>query len=80
MLEACGISMLTVHGRTRDQRGKNVGLCSWEAIRQIKQALGIPVVSNGGLRTVRLPCHLTNSFSFVFICISQLFNDLIYLV
>jgi len=49
-IEACGASMITVHGRTKEQKGSKAGPCNWEAIRRIKAALKIPVVSNGGLQ------------------------------
>lgn len=43
--EAEGIAMLTVHGRTRSQfyRGK----ADWAAIRNVRQAVSVPVVANG---------------------------------
>jgi tRNA-dihydrouridine synthase B len=43
--EAEGIAMLTVHGRTRAQfyRGK----ADWVAIRNVRQAVSIPLVANG---------------------------------
>jgi tRNA-dihydrouridine synthase 1 len=47
-LEAAGCSMLTVHGRQRDQR-HHIGPVNWEAIRRIKNALKIPVIGNGGI-------------------------------
>lgn len=49
MIEKAGCKMLTVHGRTREQRGVNTGLASWLHIKEIKSALGIPVISNGNV-------------------------------
>lgn len=43
--EASGASMVTVHGRTRCQF--YTGQADWVAIRQVKNAVRIPVVANG---------------------------------
>jgi len=48
-LEAAGLSMLTVHGRLKEQNKQYVGTCDWEAVKAIKEALQIPVVLNGGI-------------------------------
>lgn len=50
IIEGCGGSLVAVHGRTREQHYN--GVASWEPIREIKQALKIPVIANGDIRTV----------------------------
>jgi len=44
-----GGAMIAVHGRTRKQAYR--GQARWEPIREIKQALSIPVIGNGDVRT-----------------------------
>jgi len=48
-LEAAGISVLTVHGRTKEEKKTEVGLCDWDAVMAIKKVMNIPVVLNGGI-------------------------------
>lgn len=49
LAEAQGISLVTIHGRTRCQF--YTGTADWDAVASVKQAVGIPVVANGDLTT-----------------------------
>ena len=49
MLEDSGASLIAVHGRTKEQMYQ--GRADWDAIAEVKQAVNIPVVGNGDMRT-----------------------------
>ncbi len=49
--EECGISAVAIHGRTREQFYS--GKADWDIIRDIKEAINIPVIGNGDVFEVQ---------------------------
>jgi len=50
MLQNAGCKLITVHGRFASQTKRRHGLANLDSIKLIKEALSIPVVSNGNIR------------------------------
>jgi len=49
ILERCGVRWIAVHARSRSE--KFTGQAHWEVIGQVKEAVGIPVIGNGDVKT-----------------------------
>ena len=50
VLEDCGVSMISVHGRTKQQGYK--GLADWDAIGETAAAVRVPVLGNGDVQSL----------------------------
>jgi tRNA-dihydrouridine synthase B len=57
-MEQAGVDAVTVHGRTREQMYE--GKADWDIIRQVKEAVKVPVIGNGDVFSVEAALQIAN--------------------
>lgn len=50
LAEACGVEHIALHGRTKEQGYR--GLANWDLVKQIKEAVRVPVSGSGDVMTI----------------------------
>lgn len=79
-LQANGCQVLTVHGRTRHEKGSNAPHANWSAIREIKRHLNIPVIANGSIASYAdvEPCLQESGADAVMAAYAMLYNPYLF--
>ncbi|MEG1705390.1 MAG: tRNA dihydrouridine synthase DusB [Clostridia bacterium] len=54
--EEAGVSMITIHGRTRNQYYS--GVCDLDIIKEVKESVSIPVIGNGDITDIESAIHM----------------------
>src|ERR671919_780124 len=50
LAEACGVEHIALHGRTKEQGYR--GLANWDLVKQVKEAVAVPVSGSGDVTTI----------------------------
>ncbi|HUE81208.1 MAG TPA: tRNA dihydrouridine synthase DusB, partial [Pyrinomonadaceae bacterium] len=50
LAEGCGVEHIALHGRTKEQGYR--GLANWDLVRQVKEAVAVPVSGSGDVTTI----------------------------
>lgn len=55
LINDCGIHLLTIHGRTRHQKGRDTGHADWDMIKLVVEKFGhqIPIFANGSIANLQ---------------------------
>lgn len=80
-LRTAGAQLLTIHGRTREAKGHQAGLASWEKIAAVVASQpGIPVLANGGVPSAEEldPCLEATGAVGVMSAEGNLYNPMIF--